>query len=365
MVQSVRHITRLLFAFLLLVILHTTASTQFLPFAMFHGGDVYTISYDDTVRYTITPTTGPNGTIVPSIAQGVASGGSLSFSFVPDAGFQIDTVFVDDVKVDSTDGYTFTNIITDHTIRLVFKSLPVASYDSLANLIYWGEASKVQGKSNGDTLGTWADNSGGGNDITQTIAAYKPKYMTNIFGSQPGIQFGAAEADTAYYNSTAFVNTVSGTDKAWTVIMVQKQIAVYYNAYFWELYHNTGNGWVFARVNPTGPAIELGALTDASTWSPECAWTAVASDSIYTRTNVYTFMKSSDSLFSYFNGTLKASAEWTSGAITLQVSTIGSGDTGERAFIGKMALLLVYARRLTASDLNWIWTKIRNDYGTP
>lgn len=72
------------------------------------------------VTYTITATAGPNGTITPSGAVTVADGGSQTFTFEPAAGYQIETILVDNQPQPIADSYTFTNVQNDHTIHVDF-----------------------------------------------------------------------------------------------------------------------------------------------------------------------------------------------------------------------------------------------------
>ncbi len=70
---------------------------------------------------TITVTQGSNGTITPGTVT-LNYGGSQAFIFTPQTGYHVDTVFIDGVQnVDSLAGYTFANVIVNHTIRVVFK----------------------------------------------------------------------------------------------------------------------------------------------------------------------------------------------------------------------------------------------------
>jgi len=69
---------------------------------------------------TITATAGSHGTISPSGTMVVPLGTNSSFTVRPDAQYHTDSVVVDGVKVDSTTGYTFHNVVSNHTIRAVF-----------------------------------------------------------------------------------------------------------------------------------------------------------------------------------------------------------------------------------------------------
>lgn len=62
-----------------------------------------------------------NGSISPSDTTEVPEGGFLRYTFVPQEGFEIDSVFVDGLYVDSTQGYSFTNVLSSHEIDANFK----------------------------------------------------------------------------------------------------------------------------------------------------------------------------------------------------------------------------------------------------
>src|SRR5262249_9700500 len=59
--------------------------------------------------YTITATSGANGSIAPTGAVSVNYGGNQGFAFTPATGYHVDTVRVDGLVVDSLSGYTFSN----------------------------------------------------------------------------------------------------------------------------------------------------------------------------------------------------------------------------------------------------------------
>jgi len=72
------------------------------------------------IEYTITVTQGANGTITPGTTV-VGCGSDLAFSITPNAGYHVDSVFVDGSYVpDSTTSYTFKNITANHSITAKF-----------------------------------------------------------------------------------------------------------------------------------------------------------------------------------------------------------------------------------------------------
>ncbi|MBI5021905.1 MAG: T9SS type A sorting domain-containing protein [Ignavibacteriales bacterium] len=69
----------------------------------------------------ITATAGLYGAISPSGDVNVSYGSSRTFTFLPDTGYHIDSVFIDGVYYGTPGFYTFTNIISTHTISVTFS----------------------------------------------------------------------------------------------------------------------------------------------------------------------------------------------------------------------------------------------------
>ena len=70
--------------------------------------------------YTITPTSGANGSISPNAVVTTNYGTSSTFTFTPDKKYHVDSVLVDNVSVGAGTTYTFTNIAANHTIVVAF-----------------------------------------------------------------------------------------------------------------------------------------------------------------------------------------------------------------------------------------------------
>jgi hypothetical protein len=84
-----------------------------------NGGVNYNYSVTAPV-YTIT-SSAVNGTIAPSGQVVVNAGDNAGFAYSPDAGFELDSLLVDNVVTnDSTSHYTFLNVQLNHSIRAVF-----------------------------------------------------------------------------------------------------------------------------------------------------------------------------------------------------------------------------------------------------
>ena len=84
------------------------------------------------VTYTIAATAGANGSISPNGTIAVTQGSDNIYTITPTAGYYISSITVDGSSVPVTyalsNGYTFTNVQTNHTISVTFsKSLTVTA----------------------------------------------------------------------------------------------------------------------------------------------------------------------------------------------------------------------------------------------
>ncbi len=74
--------------------------------------------------HTITASAGSGGTIAPSGTVVVIDGASQSFTITANSLYEIRNISVDGVSQPASSGYTFTNIIADHTISATFGVAP-------------------------------------------------------------------------------------------------------------------------------------------------------------------------------------------------------------------------------------------------
>lgn len=79
--------------------------------------------------YTITATSGDNGSINPEGEITTGEGLNQVFTMVPDAGYQVEDVLVDGVSVGDVTSYEFTNVTADHTIHVSFE---IINYEIVA-----------------------------------------------------------------------------------------------------------------------------------------------------------------------------------------------------------------------------------------
>ncbi|MBI3634213.1 MAG: hypothetical protein HY228_01180 [Candidatus Yonathbacteria bacterium] len=77
-----------------------------------------------TPTYTITSTTGTNGTISPLGATILLQGADQTYTITPTSGYVVDTLTVDSVSIATTTSYTFTNAQANHAIAVTFSLIP-------------------------------------------------------------------------------------------------------------------------------------------------------------------------------------------------------------------------------------------------
>jgi uncharacterized repeat protein (TIGR02543 family) len=79
-----------------------------------------TATFTALAGYTLTPSAGSGGKITPDVSQTIPKGGTKTFTIVPDAGYRIVDVTVDGVSRGVVSSYTFSNVISNHTISARF-----------------------------------------------------------------------------------------------------------------------------------------------------------------------------------------------------------------------------------------------------
>ena len=95
--------------------------------------------------YTISATSGTNGTITPSGNTTVNHGASQTYTFTPASGYVIAQVTVDGMSVGAPTSYVFTNVVANHTINVTFtfaeceapSYLYATHIDSTSAMLHW------------------------------------------------------------------------------------------------------------------------------------------------------------------------------------------------------------------------------------
>lgn len=94
----------------------TAVSTE----AMDNGGK----GSSDASEYTVFVSEGNGGTANPSGRITVDAWGSITVSFTPNEGYEVQSVVVDGADMGALNSYTLSYITSDHTIMVTFEKIP-------------------------------------------------------------------------------------------------------------------------------------------------------------------------------------------------------------------------------------------------
>jgi Family of unknown function (DUF6288)/Bacterial Ig domain/Divergent InlB B-repeat domain/Bacterial Ig-like domain/HEAT repeats len=156
--------------------------------------------------YTITASAGPGGSIAPSGAVVVDASEDPTFAITPNTGYSIVNVVVDSAAIGATNSYTFTHVVTNHTIAVTFD---VAQY----TLTY---AAGANGRLSGTTTQTVSYGTAG------TAVTALPDGNCEFVGWSDG-RMDNPRTDTGVTNDI----TVTANFLAWTPKQVPNVIAWY------------------------------------------------------------------------------------------------------------------------------------------
>ena len=88
------------------------------------------IHYVPVPQYTVSASAGPNGTVTPSSPQIVNSGGSLSFTASPEAGYAVNQWLVNSTLVQMAgNDYTLNNMTANKMVYVTFKPTVASPFD--------------------------------------------------------------------------------------------------------------------------------------------------------------------------------------------------------------------------------------------
>ncbi len=149
----------------------------------------------DLLKYTITASADSNGSIKPSGELTVTEGENYTFEIVPDQGYHIKDVMVDNTSIGAQKMFTFESVTADHTINATFekdivKHTITASSDDHGMISPKGNVEVVEG-----------------NDKTFTITADKGYHIKDVLVD--GASVGAKSSYT--FESVTADHTISAT----------------------------------------------------------------------------------------------------------------------------------------------------------
>ncbi len=85
----------------------------------------HTITTSFIKQNVITASAGSGGTITPTGNIYVDEGGSATFTITPNSGYRISSVEVDGTNIGSPSSYTFSGVVTPHSIYATFSLIPI------------------------------------------------------------------------------------------------------------------------------------------------------------------------------------------------------------------------------------------------
>lgn len=201
----------------------------------------------------------------------------------------------------------------------------------ISGLKLWLKADAITGKSDGDTVSTWSDSSGLGNDATAGTA---PIYKTNIINGLPVVRFSSSILDTpsiSWTNQTIFiVGLGSGSNRYAVSFSSGSENALIYGfaANTLEIYNN--------------PRLSIGTFSSFS----YATIIRTASTSTTVRLN--------------------GSQTGTTGTVSIPGSgavRLGNHFLGSNPFVGDIAELLIYDAVVSGTDLTNVESYLADKYG--
>jgi len=207
-------------------------------------------------------------------------------------------------------------------------------------------------------IGTWADQSGNSNDLTQAVAANQPSIIGNVLNGYPVVDWDGAND---VIETPANTLTQFGPSDSFTIGMVVRFNALSDSYILARIDTTTGRFWFRLLLNSTG-VVDFN-LVNQDNGSQSVSTAALSSSTWYRLVAIY----ENGSFSIYVNNSLADSATYTGGGaagadnLALQV---GGGDGGSYdpdtdAPDMQIAELRVYARALSSTvraALDSFWT---------
>ncbi len=186
-----------------------------------------TANFTPAASYTIIATAQANGSVSPSGTVSVGQGADQTFTMTPDNGYSVDLVTVDGVSQGSITSYTFSKVMSNHTINVTFKTN--GTFISLPGRIQaedyksGGEGSGYHDLTKGNTGGAYRNDdvdieacsdAGGGYNVGWTDAGEWLAYDVNVM-------------QAGFYTFTARMASAASGTKTMTVTVDGAAVAVF------------------------------------------------------------------------------------------------------------------------------------------
>lgn len=221
----------------------------------------------------------------------------------------------------------------------------------ISGLKLWLKADAITGLVDGNSVTTWNDSSGLGNNATQSTAANKPTYKTNIIGGYPVVRFDGSNDFLTTPSISIGVFTAFAVFKATTSSPVYEQGISTGSASGFHLW----TGITTMRVNKSGTSTAKNHPSGA-TWATDGVWRMTSQT---------------------YNGTHASFLLWVNGSsVSLSDVTVASPGTAAvnnpvylgmrggstNALNGDLAEIIIYDSSLSTADRQSVEAYLNQKY---
>lgn len=215
---------------------------------------------------------------------------------------------------------------------------------SVAGLKIWFSADSITGLANADTVATWPDMSGNGNNAVQANSSLRPTFRTGVFNGLPVVRFGGTGGN--------LVAPVPTTSLQYTMLLVctLSNTSGGYNGGLSSYNGTSGNGYGFNVLTSNAQGYH-GGVAVGSTATPLNT----------TALNVYALRRSGGTTTMFMNGV----SQGTYSSTPLTPTTgfyVGAADLAYR-FLGDIAETMLYDNAISLGELTSITGSLKTKWG--
>ncbi len=220
----------------------------------------------------------------------------------------------------------------------------------LTNLVLWLRADKGATTNSSDHVGTWADQSGRGNNATQTTGGNQPVWVAGALNGYPVVSFTAVS--NQYFALPNFMNTNTAGGEAFVVVKAANQNPSTSHA-LWSIGSGGNGDCGYPTGNPGGEIWD-----DFGCQLQEVGVPAQP----LTQYHIYQVLSTPNTWSAWINGTLQDQTSdnsfgWTGG------SSLGAGYANSSYFDGDIAEVMVFNQGLTGSERTAVNGLLNLKYG--
>lgn len=227
-----------------------------------------------------------------------------------------------------------------------------ASFPSdISGNVLWLKADSLT-LNDGDSVTTWVDSSGNGNDATQT-GALRPTYKTGIIGGKPVVRFDGASQGMNVPSGSTELN-ITG-DLTMFVVLKSSSAASQAVAVFGDSSAGTTGFMLYLGNQFAGKASFLS--------SGNVTWLTQSSAVNNGSGHMVSVVLSGTALTFYKDGSADGSGTSAAPVVYTGTRGIGFSDTGASPFNGDIAELIVFNAALSSGDRARVEAYLRGKYG--